>query len=164
MIGQALVKTLPWIAAHIKEEPAPGDYEKELRIEIPSENPHISQPFVVVTAHREDGTSAPVTEVVWWERWSQDAFLTEPDPDAHIRHVVQLVEIFLAEESAALNAWFEGNLIGGGTLVPPDAEPFPVGRADTIHIRSWRGTFDRDLTGEWPGWPDDPRDAFYDPM
>lgn len=161
LVRDALLRAMPWMATHIKEQPAPGDHETELRVEIPSENELIPQPYIIVTHHQADGTLAPTTDVIWWEGWGQDHVLTEFDPVAHRSHIAHLVKMFLNEESAAYNSWFEGRLTSGGTLVPPDAEPLPVGRADTIRIRSWRGTFDQDLAGDWPGWPNDPADPFY---
>ncbi len=161
LVRDALVRAMPWIDKHITEQPESGDFTTELRIEIPSASLFVPTPYVVLTSHSQDTSHPPMTDLIWWEHWEQDLLLTEEDPSAHLELLVRLVSMFMDEESAAYNAWLQGALTSGGTLVPPDAEPFPPGLADTISVRSWKGTFDRELTGTWPGWPNDPNDPFY---
>lgn len=161
LVRDALISAFPWITAHIDVSPAPDDFTTELRIEIPAVHPEVKEPLVIETAHHPEGKWPPQIDMNW-SLWNEDPLLTAPPAvTEHLPAVIASLRRFLAEESAGYMAWFEGTLTSGGTVAPPHTEPFPVGKADKIIVRSWRGTYDRELTGHWPGWPNDPSDSFY---
>lgn len=160
LVRDALAAELTWVPIHIVADPEPGDFKTELRIEIPAVHPAVKEPLVIETCHHPEGEWAPVV-CLHWSIWSDDPALTEVDPSDHLTGVVARIKRFLAEESAGFHAWFEGRLTSGGTVVPADGEPFPSSKADKINVQSWKGTFDRELIGSWPGWPSDPTDPFY---
>lgn len=149
-VRDALVAELPWIADHIVENPEPGDFTAELRVEIPAVHPEITEPLAIETRHHPEGQWAPVVDLNW-SIWNEDPVLTDIDPSEHLAGVVASLKRFLAEECAGYKAWFEGRLTSGGTVVPAGEEPTPVGKADKIVVQSWKGTFDRELIGSWPG-------------
>jgi hypothetical protein len=161
LVRDAILAEIPEMGEWIREQPAEGDFKTELRIEIPSANRSMPQSLEVLTYHSEDGSGPPMTDFVWSERWSPDHLLADDDLAGHVQWIANSLKMLLNEESAVFNAWFEGRLTSGGAVVPANKEPFPCGQADWIKVRSWRGTYDRDLTGSWPGWPNDPHDPFY---
>ena len=160
LVREALVAALPWIDDCIVLNPESDDFRTELRIEIPAVHPQIKEPLLLETGHDPEGSLAPLVDLSW-SIWNEDPVLTDFDPSEHLAGVVATLERFLEEESAGFRAWFEGKVTSGGTVVPADEEPFPVGKADKIVVQSWKGTFDRELIGSWPGWPNDPTDPFY---
>ncbi|MBS1705366.1 MAG: hypothetical protein JST40_05795 [Armatimonadetes bacterium] len=160
LVRDALVAALPWVRDCIAVNPEVGNFITELKIEIPPVHPEIDDPLVIETSHDPLGRWAPEIEL-YWSLWNIDLVQIETDPAVHLAATVGSLKGFLAEESAGYKAWSEGKLTCGGSVVPASEEPFPLCKADKIVVRSWRGTFDRELFGSWPGWPEDPNDPFY---
>ncbi|MFN8221031.1 MAG: hypothetical protein U0S12_12975 [Fimbriimonadales bacterium] len=131
----------------------------DLRIEVPSAHPTIAEPLIIETYHHAEGKYPPATELNW-AIWNGDPLLTEFDPEEHLEGIVEFLRRFISEETAAYRAMLGDRLTSAGTEAV-DREPFPPSESDRILVRSWKGSFDRELIGHWPGWPKEPGDPFY---